>query len=258
MTSTATTGAVSDDPRDAVEQLADRAWQHLAEARGQHPSVVPATCAPVLYFGDRHAYETSPLRVMTVGLNPSDREFPMSAPWGRFPGAASRESYLGSLNAYFRQYPLRGWFSAWREVLHGLEGCFWDHRPSTALHTDLCSVVPTSPTWSRLPKEVRADLMQRGVPLWHDLVAELRPQVILSSVAYRHLDRITFPPLDEWRPVHTVERTNPYVVEARPVALPDGTSSLLVRGRAANTPFGSVKNTDRHAIGRSIREHRSD
>ena len=248
----------TNSPRDSVELLADRAWQHLAEARDRLPSVVPEVCAPVLYFGDLAAYRTSPLRVVTVGLNPSDREFPAGTPWSRFPGAETRESYLGSLNAYFREDPLRGWFSSWREVLHGLDGCFWSHSPSTVLHTDLCSVVPTSPTWSRLRRSVQADLMQRGVPLWHDLVAELRPHVIVTSVAYRHLDLIDFPATSKWTPVHTVERTNPYVVEARAVALPDRFSSLLVRGRAANTPFGSVKNVDRHAIGRSIRQHLKD
>ncbi len=106
--------------------------------------------------------------------------------------------------------------------------------------TDLCSVVPTSPTWSRLPTAVRVDLMGRGVPLWHDLVAELRPHVIVTLVAYRHLERIAFPLLDDWKTVHTVERANPYVVEARRIALPDGATSLLVRGRAANTPFSFV------------------
>ena len=249
--------AGSNNPHRAIELLADRAFQHLDEARQRNRSVVPEDCAPVLYFGDLAAYGTSPLRIVTVGLNPSDREFPVASSWSRFPGAEYRESYLGSLNAYFSRDPLRGWFSSWREVLHGLDACFWGHRPSTVLHTDLCSVVPTSPTWSRLRRVVQADLMQRGVPLWHDLVAELRPHVILTSVAYRHLERINLTPLDDWTPVHRVERTNPYVVEARPVALADGSSSLLVRGRAANTPFGSVKNTDRHAIGRSIREHLS-
>ncbi len=101
-----------DNPHDADRERCDRfpgpdrtprrrAWQHLVEARDRHPSVVPDVCAPVLYFGDLAAYRTSPLRVLTVGLNPSDREFPEQAPCNRSPGAAAGLSYLSSLDAYF-------------------------------------------------------------------------------------------------------------------------------------------------------------
>jgi hypothetical protein len=33
------------------------------------------TLLPIHWFGNRPAYEASPMRVVTVGLNPSDREF---------------------------------------------------------------------------------------------------------------------------------------------------------------------------------------
>lgn len=44
--------------------------------------VVPAV--PILFFGDLKAYRASPLRVLTVGLNPSLHEFPAVEPFRRF------------------------------------------------------------------------------------------------------------------------------------------------------------------------------
>ena len=71
---------------------------------------------PILYFGDREAYEGSPLRIVTAGLNPSLAEFPSESPWLRFPGAGSlpndgsisiqeRDQYLAALDEYFRVAP---------------------------------------------------------------------------------------------------------------------------------------------------------
>jgi hypothetical protein len=79
--------------------------------------------------------------------------------------------------------------------------------------------------------------------------------VIILSIRKDLLGRVAFPGEAPWKLVHTVERARPYIVEGRRVELPDGTTTLLIRGRAANTPFGTVANTDRLAIGRSIARH---
>jgi hypothetical protein len=240
-----------DEQREnGFEQQVQQAWNEFAVARSRHPDFVPAESAPVLFFGDLAAYRASGLRVVTVGLNPSSREFPPAQPWVRFPRVHT--DYLDALSTYFAIAPL-DWFDCFREVLRGLNASYGDRAPNRALHTDICSVLPTSPTWSSLPDEVRRDLASRGVPLWHDLVAELRPHVVVASVRYSWLDRITFRPISGWQPLHIVERANPYLVDGRRLELPDGSTTLLVRGRAANTPFGTVRNTDRYAIGASIR-----
>lgn len=236
-----------------LELLAERAWDDLAAARAAHPQVVPAQCAPVLFFGDEQAYRSSPLRIVTVGLNPSDREFPTGDPWRRFGGAQGRTTYLSALRTYFDNDPLTGWFSCFRELLRGLDASFHRGATNTALHTDLCSTVPTSPTWSRLPAATQQSLAQRGVQTWHDLITELRPDVIITSVRYAWLQRIRFERLSDWGEVHTVYRTNPYLVDGCELRLPYGSTTLLVRGRAANTPFGTVNNSDRFSLGQSIR-----
>lgn len=251
-TMTSTPGfAVPTAAAEPMELLADRAWDELARARNSHP-IVPATCAPVLYFGDAAAYRSSPLRVVTVGLNPSDREFPQHDPWLRFPGADQRERYLHALNQYFEAAPL-DWFGCFREILRGLGASFGVSEPNRAVHTDLCSVVPTAPTWSRLTPAQQRDLADAGLELWHQLITELRPHAIIASVKYSWLDRLRFVPLSDWAPVHTVHRARPYLLNGRTVQLPDGSTSLVVRGRAANTPFGTISNADRYAAGQSIR-----
>jgi hypothetical protein len=236
---------------EELEALANRAWEDHFAARAQFPNVVPATCAPVLFFGDLAAYRASPLKIVTVGLNPSDREFPQANPWQRFPGGQQGENYLEALSRYFEVLPLN-WFACFRQLLHGLDASFYTGAANRAVHTDLCSVVPTAPTWSALPQPVQQSLAARGIETWHRVITELRPHVIITSVRYSWLDGIAFESLTSWAPVHTVERTNPYVVEGRRMRLPGAGTTLLIRGRAANTPFGLISNRDRYAVGRSI------
>lgn len=82
------------------------------------------------------------MRIVTVGLNPSEREFSGSAPFSRFPGAEATadnpERYLSSLDGYFRTKPYEAWFSNFEQILQGLGVSFYAGR-SVALHTDLCS-----------------------------------------------------------------------------------------------------------------------
>jgi hypothetical protein len=45
-------------------------------------------------------------------------------------------------------------------------------------------------------------------------MCEIEPDVIIVSVARRHLAQISFPRRGEWHAVHTVERERPFVTEA--------------------------------------------
>lgn len=54
------------------------AWHAFDRAAGQPCRVTPAVV--ILIFGDLYAYRASPLRVVTVGLNPSLHEFPAGQP----------------------------------------------------------------------------------------------------------------------------------------------------------------------------------
>jgi hypothetical protein len=221
---------------------------------------------PILFFGDSVRYFSSKLKVITLGLNPSKVEFPKEDRFLRFNSArtvyprilegAFYDEYLKALNGYFRDppnYPYKRWFNSYEPVLRGLDCSYYGNDVNTALHTDLCSPLPTDPTWSKLPSKARISLMESGARLWHSLVKFLSPNLIIASVAESHLRMITFPQQNGWRVVHTVQRANPYIVKLTKIAIASDRTACLVFGRAANTPFGTVSDVDKGRIGFALK-----
>jgi hypothetical protein len=214
---------------------------------------------PILYFGDDRRYFTSLRKIITVGLNPSCKEFPADDRFQRFPRARNATpdapalaDHLHALRDYFREKPYDAWFRpSFEPILNGLGASYYDGASNTALHTDLFSPLATDPTWSRLGDR-RRQLETDGVSLWHRLVVRLTPDVIIISVARAYLDKIGFLRLNEWRTIHTVDRENPFSVEARRVRIGEEKTALLVFGRAANIPFGTVSSHDKQRIGAAI------
>ena len=245
---------------DHVVLQAMRAFNRVSERPW---CVKPAV--PILFFGDLKAYRASPLRVLTVGLNPSLHEFPSDQPFQRFPdaeGSLGRKPsrYLDAMSAYFQAAPYWAWFSAFEPLLNGMETSYCDDRPSTALHTDICSPVATSPTWSGLDKADRAALESDGGPLWHMLVKELKPHIIAISVAKAHLERIEFTPLTSWEVIHVFKRkangdlrSQPYEIHGRWYDV-GGEESLFIFGRAAIKPLGHLDNDRKRKAGALVLE----
>lgn len=244
--------------------MVESAWaaHRAAIASGMEAVVRPSV--PIAWFGDLEAYLDSPLRVITVGLNPSRLEFPITDPFLRFPKArdltgksldAEREAYVDAMSSYFREQPYSAWFRpSFEELLLGMGASFYGTAPSTALHTDLCSPIGTDPTWSGLGPE-REVIREEGVRLWHDLVRTLEPDVIVVSVARRHLDEIRFEWDGGWCVVHAVDRENPYVIEARNLLVAASKRTTLIFGRAAQKPFATIGSVDKRRAGEAILEH---
>lgn len=236
--------------RRRLNRSVAQAWDAFDRAADLPSRVTPA--APILFFGDLDAFAVSPLRVLTVGLNPSLHEFPAGEPFRRFPnltgGSSDREPgrYLDAMSAYFHADPYRRWFSALEPLLGGARASYYPGEVSTALHTDICSPVATNPTWSQLGETARGGLKVDGGRLWHMLLVALRPHMVLLSVASDHLNRINFAPITDWEVIHVFSRTgsgasrsSPYRVRARWFAV-DDERCLFVFGPAARTPFGSL------------------
>jgi hypothetical protein len=251
-------------PMGRIVDLVDRAWDLYAAAG----ATVVKPSMPILWFGDSAAYFNSRVRVVTVGLNPSRVEFPEADRFLRFPSARSlslsvdpptrRPIYVRALDDYFRSEPYRPWFDrGFERVLNGMATSYYEGRPSTALHTDLFSPLATDPTWSGLDAIAREALAQNGLPVWHDLMRELEPDVIIVSVARRHLTQISFPRLGDRHDVHTVERERPFVTEAVAVEVVARKRTTLAFGRCVNLPFGSVSSEAKNAIGAAIEAHRA-
>ena len=231
----------------AFERVAGRTW-----------CVNPAV--PILFFGDLSAYRSSPLRVLTVGLNPSLHEFPGKQPFRRFPALAGEgdqepSRYLDAMSDYFDIEPYSAWFNTFKPLLEGMEASFYEGGASRALHTDICSPVATDPTWSKLDIANRKILESDGGPLWHRLLETLQPQIVALSVARKHLERIKFAPMTAWRVIRVFKRTGDGKPRARPYEFRGrwykvtGEPTLFVFGEAAQRPFGSLHATQKREAG---------
>lgn len=239
------------------------AWNVFNRAASTPEGGVVRPSMPILYFGDREAYENSPLRIVTAGLNPSLAEFPIESPWLRFPGAAAlpadgsmtapeRDKYLAALDEYFRVAPYRKWFDrSFEPILNGCGASYYESK-NVALHTDLLSPVATNPTWSRLSESAQIK-HAGGRDLWTFLMRALRPHVIIVSVARKYLHSMGHVPLDEWPELFRIERENPFVVREI-LSDFDGSEVLVAFGRAAELPFGTVSTAGKHEIGKQIFE----
>lgn len=220
---------------------------------------------PILFLGDLDAYRVSPLRVVTVGLNPSLNEFPAGEPFLRFPHANNgccREPsrYLAAMSAYFRTRRYGRWFNAFEPLLEGMGSSYYEGSASTALHTDIGSPVATNPTWSQLDESDRKALEAHGGPLWHRLLEELRPQIVALSVARAHLERIEFPPVTDWNVIRAFEqkadgrlRSRPYELRVRWYEI-NAVLSLFVFGAAAQLPFGTLASSQTRKAGELVLE----
>jgi len=250
-----------DPTRERWGRLAWSAFDaHRKALLGSGGDAVVDPAVPILYFGDRDAYLSSAWRIITVGLNPSRAEFPRDDPFKRFPLARGlvegSDDYLAALDTYFKTDPYKSWFSSYESLLNGLDASYYPGARSTALQTDLCSPVATDPTWTKLGRDTREGLMSDGVVLWHELVRELRPDVIIVSIARAHLARIEFgagEPFEISR-LEEEDRSRPYVTEGRWLDV-DGHPSLMVFGQAAHRPFGLVSNIAKLGIGGRIATH---
>lgn len=248
---------------DGLSKLVGRSWEAWDNASGAGVSVEGSM--PILYFGDLIEYQNSPVRVVTVGLNPSGEEFPFGDRRARFPGAASAlrndpYRHCVDLNSYFERCPYR-WFNDYQKILRGFGVSYAPDATSTALHTDICSPVATAPTWSHLDGDTKHRLLGDGVPIWHDLIRFLRPHVIVMSVAREHLARIDFAVVRDWEVLHRVAdksdgepRRWPYAVKARWHEV-EGQPALLVFGAPAQTPFGSISDQDKQRVGETIKTY---
>ena len=250
-----------------LSEPAGLAWRAFNRAAERPWCVTPAV--PILFFGDLDAYRASPLRVLTVGLNPSLHEFPVGEPFRRFPLAKSNHGqelscYLDAMSAYFRTDPYRGWFGAFEPLLNGLGVSYYEGRVSTALHTDICSPVATNPTWSGLNEADRAVVEADGGPLWRMLLEELRPQIVALSVAKVHLKRIEFTPMTTWHVIHAFERTADGDLRSRPYEIcarwynVGGERSLFVFSVAAQKPFGLLADSQKRETGELLLEAYQD
>lgn len=223
-----------------------------------------APAAPVLFFGDLSGYRVSQPRIATVALNPSLHEFPKGRPFRRFRGADSPDdaSYLAALQGYFRTDPYDSWFGFYEQALLGMGASYYGRSETVAVHTDICSVLPTNPTWSQLGDSIQQRLAETGIPLWHRLIDCIEPDILLWSTARKWLRRIEFQPLTGWERIasfHSTKggkpRQQPIALETRWFELSDGAPMLVAYAQPAQKPLSRLSHAQKWEAGRIVMQY---
>lgn len=245
-----------------MDGLIEDAWRIYRKFEDKDVVVKPSI--PILFFGNIDTYFASPIKIITVGLNPSRVEFPNEDRFLRFEWARNinertsreefRNGYGASLKAYFRSNPYKQWFNSFEPLLNGLECSYYAEHKNMAVHTDLFSPLATDPTWSKLPKSTMSELESDGLGLWHRLVEYLEPDVVVVSVAKKHLKKIRFACEEDWTVLLVISRTNPYTVVSSKIRIGNAKIARMIFGPAAQTPFGKVSSEDKRRIGRAALE----
>lgn len=159
---------------------------------------------PVIWFGDMEKYRRSPLKIVTVALNPSKNEFSEDKRFGEFEKILEKKDLdreglrvlHGELSSYFKHKPYWRWFQSFEEPLNALGASYKTKNRdgvsihSIALHIDVCTAIATNPTWGKLSKEQRRRLLEgknKSRSLFLGLLGYLNPDVILYSANKRML-----------------------------------------------------------------------
>ncbi len=159
---------------------------------------------PIVWFGNVEKYFDSKVKIITVSLNPSDKEFkneksPIPSTKIRFPDYnGSLDSVYSAYNNYFLTNPYNRWFkSSFEAVLKSFNASYYENEQYVALHTDIGSSYATDPTWSGLDAE-KTVLEPIGSESWHKLVKILEPDIILFSASENFEKKIIFPQVGNW------------------------------------------------------------
>ena len=236
-------------------ELIKKYWEMYESKKERTYLVNPSM--PIMYFGNSKKYFESPIRIITVGLNPSRRDFPDPDPFLRFQSMKQdhhyqfNQQYISALDQYFEKAPYKTWYDpSYEPILNGLNASFYGDKENTALHTDICSPLATNPTWDSLTKEAKKDLQAEGVQLWHELVEYLQPDIILISVSGEHLSKIRFETVSDWETIYTLPNQR-YLINSKKIRVGHKTTSIYF-GRAAEIPFGLASSEDKVEIGKHI------
>ncbi len=218
---------------------------------------------PIKWFGDINAYMSSTVRILTVGLNPSDKEFREKegdsfSSGLRFPDykVGDEVSLENALNDYFEKNPYRKWFNTGFEpILNGMDASYYSCRKleNRAIHTDICSPWATDPTWMNLPSEDKKELFAEGFQLWKDLVNNISPDIILFSIPNEYVKELLINDVTELCQIPTKKDGQ---LRKSPIIIKKGTygKAIAVFGRTRNVPFGSLGKKQKEELGKKIQK----
>ncbi len=226
-----------------------------------HYDFVVKPSLPILFFGDLESFVSQNKKVVTVALNPSVKEFRLSHDqnysYFRFPQyETTGETLVKSLNNYFKYRPYNRWFKpSFETFLNGLKCSYYpDNSYDKVLHTDIGSPLATNPTWGKLSQYQKSLLIKDGFEFWKRLMVEIKPQLIILSVAIAYLEPLHLLSKEIiYSTNYTKEgnlRTKPYNLERYRVKIDDFETNLVF-GKAAHRPFSLVSKKDTIKMGKT-------
>ena len=217
---------------------------------------------PIERFGNKPLYESSKIRIVTVGLNPSGKEFRNNNEEQfrtdlRFPDYKGNDTLNTAYNNYFKNNPY-SWFKSFECILNGLDASYYSEKgmPNRVLHTDICSPWATDPTWSKLPNQEKKNLMENehGFEQWKQLIRQLKPDIILFSIPEEYIKKLD---LENERSVFvTISNDKKGVPRKKSVVIEKGVygRSLAIFGRTWNVPFGALGEDQKKDLGQKIEQ----
>jgi len=216
------------------------------EIKRVKPSLTARNSVPIIFSGNIAQYEKSPLKIVTVALNPSSNEF----------AGVDHRYKLEKLNpknlfkvcsSYFdvdSAQEVSRWFTNYEKILMSADASYFEGRRNRAIHSDMCSPIVTQKKWQKLGREDRRQLQESGLQIWKEFVRILSPDIILMSVKREYRDEIC----QNWTeiPISSIP------TRSRNVAIGKLGCSTVVWGRARNTPFMDFNDREKIKIGETL------
>lgn len=183
--------------RPDLEQLINDCWSKF---NSFSPSFKVKPAIPVLWFGDMDAYLSSPTKIITVALNPSELEFQgkrgdvfsISTRFPDFSEPFNPYNYYKTLNNYFKKNPYWTWFGWPEHVLNCLDASYKRGWNNTAIHLDIYAPVATTPHWNGLSDTQRKQLVGDFGNYFEQLKSIVKPDIILASLKREEIKKHFF------------------------------------------------------------------
>ena len=177
-----------------------------------NPACVLRDVVPILWFGDMDAYWASEKKIVTVAVNPSDKEFIVNGVCSinnRFPGAPANYdshnpqhfvAYMNAMNGYFKNNAYTKCFWHNEKVLRlfdaSYQGVFCEYKNdsgkvfrNTALHIDLKAPVATDPVWGKLDLNGRNAIASIYADYFGCMRRYLDPDILIVSTSAQNVKK---------------------------------------------------------------------
>lgn len=183
-------------------------WQDFQDKKNYDFVVNPSI--PVIWFGNIEKYNDSQLKIVTVSINPSKKEFEddtgKSSFW-RFKDISQDFSNKKSLNeddilllvnaynSYFGLNPYASYFNYYEKVLENYFDCdYHGQKKNTAIHIDLYTPIATE-YWKNLSEDEKGKIQPfSGSPKNEKFILEflnyLEPNIVLFSTRKDELKKV--------------------------------------------------------------------